>query len=83
MVLRGLMGLFNIAFSRVNRALELKGFLASNAVYVCTEHTPVIVDEYLSELDHVFGLIRECEDGRPVERLLRGSVCDGGFKRLN
>jgi hypothetical protein len=33
--------------------------------------------------DRVFGLIRECEDGRDVDALLKGPVCHGGFKRLN
>jgi glutamate-1-semialdehyde 2,1-aminomutase len=28
-------------------------------------------------------LIRECEDGRDVNALLKGPVCHGGFKRLN
>ena len=60
-----------------------KGFLAGTSVYVCTEHTPEIVDAYFEALDPVFGLIRECEDGRDVMPLLRGPVCHGGFKRLN
>lgn len=60
-----------------------KGILAANSVYVCTEHTPEVIDRYFNELDPLFALIRECEDGRPVEPLLRGPVCHGGFKRLN
>lgn len=60
-----------------------KGYLASNAVYVCTEHTKPIVDAYLDELDPIFALIKECEEGRSVEKLLEGPVSHGGFKRLN
>lgn len=60
-----------------------KGYLASNAVYVCTEHTPQVVDAYFAELDPVFALIRECEDGRSVDKLLKGPICHSGFKRLN
>ena len=37
----------------------------------------------LRELDPVFGLIKECEEGRDVLGLLKGPVCHGGFKRLN
>jgi glutamate-1-semialdehyde 2,1-aminomutase len=59
------------------------GFLASNSVYVCTEHTQGVVDEYFSLLDPIFNLIRNCEDGQDVTSLLRGPVCDSGFKRLN
>jgi glutamate-1-semialdehyde 2,1-aminomutase len=31
----------------------------------------------------VFSLIAQCEQGTPVEELLEGPVCHGGFKRLN
>jgi len=60
-----------------------KGYLAGNSVYVCTEHTTEIVEAFFSELDPVFALIRECEEGRDVMSLLKGPVCHGGFKRLN
>lgn len=60
-----------------------KGYLASTLCYVCTEHTPEIVDGYFAALDPVFALIRECEDGRDVHSLLKGPVCHAGFKRLN
>lgn len=60
-----------------------KGFLASNCLYVCTEHTPAVVDAYFDALEPIFKLITECEDGRDVLGLLKGPVCHGGFKRLN
>jgi glutamate-1-semialdehyde 2,1-aminomutase len=59
------------------------GYLASNSVYVCTEHTPDIVDGYFEALDPIFGLVKECEEGRDVMSLLKGPVCHSGFKRLN
>jgi glutamate-1-semialdehyde 2,1-aminomutase len=60
-----------------------KGYLAGNSIYVCTEHTPDIVDGYFDSLDSIFGLVKECEDGRDVMSLLKGPVCHSGFKRLN
>lgn len=60
-----------------------RGYLASSIVYATTVHTPEVVDGYLEALDAVFGLIRQCEDGRDVHALLRGPVCHAGFKRLN
>lgn len=60
-----------------------KGILAGNSVYVCTGHTPDVVARYFDALDPVFALIRECEDGRDVDSLLKGPVCHGGFARLN
>ena len=35
-----------------------------------------------SEAKKVFGLIKECEDGRDVKKLLKGEICRTGFKRL-
>ena len=60
-----------------------KGYLAGNSVYVCTEHTPAILDGYFAELDPIFATIKECEEDRDVMSLLKGPVCHGGFKRLN
>ena len=60
-----------------------KGFLASNSVYVCTEHTQDVVDEYFTLLDPIFQKIKQCEEGNDVTSLLNGPICDSGFKRLN
>jgi glutamate-1-semialdehyde 2,1-aminomutase len=67
----------------ITQEMLAQGFLASNSVYVCTEHTLAVVDAYFAALEPIFALIRECEDGRDVEQLLKGPVCHGGFKRLN
>ena len=67
----------------ITQEMLAKGYLASNLVFSCTEHSQEIVDGYFHALDPVFGLIRECEDGRDVHTLLKGPVCHAGFKRLN
>lgn len=67
----------------VTQEMLNKGYLAGNSVYVCTEHTPDVVDGYFQALDSVFALINECEQGRDVASLLHGPVCHAGFKRLN
>ena len=67
----------------ITQEMLLKGYLAGTSVYVCTEHTPQIVEAYFEALDPVFALIRECEDGRDVMPLLSGPVCHSGFRRLN
>ncbi len=88
----GLSALPNLSF-RSSRNLEYrtlitqemlkKGILATNVVYLCTEHTEEVVDEYFDHLDQIFGLIRQCEDGLDVNELLEGRVCQSGFRRLN
>jgi glutamate-1-semialdehyde 2,1-aminomutase len=67
----------------ITQEMLAKGFLAGNSVYACTEHTPEIIDDYFAALGPVFGLIRECEDGRDVMGLLNSPICHSGFKRLN
>jgi len=67
----------------ITQEMLKQGYLASNSVYVCTEHTESIVKGYFEVLDPVFGVIAECEQGRDVMRLLDGPVCHAGFKRLN
>jgi glutamate-1-semialdehyde 2,1-aminomutase len=67
----------------VTQEMLAKGYLAGNSVYVCTEHTPEVVADFFKALDPIFGLVKECEEGRDVMSLLKGPICHGGFKRLN
>ena len=67
----------------ITQEMLAKGYLAGNSVYVCIDHTPEIVAGFLEALDPIFGLIKQCEEGRDVMSLLKGPVCHGGFKRLN
>jgi glutamate-1-semialdehyde 2,1-aminomutase len=60
-----------------------KGYLASNSVYVCIDHTSDILDGYFEELDPIFAKIKECEEGLDVLKLLNGPLSHSGFKRLN
>jgi glutamate-1-semialdehyde 2,1-aminomutase len=59
------------------------GYLASNSVYVCTEHTDDVIAGYFECLDKIFNTISQCENGRDIKPLLNGPVCHSGFKRLN
>jgi glutamate-1-semialdehyde 2,1-aminomutase len=67
----------------ITQEMLAKGYLASNSVYACTEHTPEIIEGYFEALSPIFQVIRECEDGRDIHALLKGPVCHAGFKRLN
>ena len=60
-----------------------KNILASNSVYLSTAHEKKIIDSYLYELDKIFKIIGECEQGRNIYSLLESPVCISGFKRLN
>ena len=67
----------------ITQEMLKKGFLATNSVYVCTEHTNEIIDEYFECLDPVIATVRACENGRNMDELLEGPVCHSGFRRLN
>ena len=57
-------------------------FLATNLMFICTEHLPEVLDGYFEALDPVFEFIRQCDDGKDVMDLLNGPACHGGFTRL-
>jgi len=67
----------------ITQEMLKKGYLAANSVYVCTEHKAEVVDKYFAELDPIFELIKQCEEGLDINSLLDGSLCHIGFKRLN
>lgn len=74
----------NLAYkSLITQEMLKKGYLASNAVYVCTEHTEDVLMGYRAALDDVFGQIRQCEEGKEVSSLLNGPICHSEFKRLS
>jgi glutamate-1-semialdehyde 2,1-aminomutase len=67
----------------ITQEMLKKGFLAANSIYVCTEHSPSIVDSYITAISPIFELIKECEMGRDVNSLLESDCCHSDFKRLN
>ena len=66
----------------ITQEMLSEGYLAGNSVYVSVEHKPKVLNNYFQVLDKVFGLIKECEEGREVKTLLKGKICRAGFKRL-
>lgn len=74
----------NLAYKTlITQEMLTQGYLAANSVYVCIDHTPEIISRFFRILDPIFGLIKECEEGRDVLNLLKGPICHAGFKRLN
>ncbi len=68
----------------ITQEMLKKNFLASNTIYVCTEHTSKILDDYFSNLEEIFAEIVKFENGeKDINKSLVGPVCHGGFKRLN
>ena len=67
----------------ISQEMLKRGYLAATSCYTCIAHTSEIIDAYLEELDQIFAIIAECENGRSVDGLIKGPICHDGFKRLN
>jgi len=68
----------------ITQEMLKKGILASTNFYASTAHTKKEFGIYFNELDKVFTKISKCDRGEIlITDLLDGSVCHGGFKRLN
>jgi len=67
----------------ITQEMLKRGYLAGNSLYSSTQHTPEVLERFFENLDPVFGLIAEVEDGRDLDELLDGPVAHAGFKRLN
>jgi glutamate-1-semialdehyde 2,1-aminomutase len=67
----------------VTQEMLKKGYLTGNTLYICIHHTTSVIDEFIFNLDPIFLLIKECEEGRDINSLLSGPICHSGFERLN
>jgi glutamate-1-semialdehyde 2,1-aminomutase len=66
----------------ISQQLLQSGYLAATSFYASTAHNPEILDAYGENLSKTFDLIRQCEEGRPIDQLLVGPMAHAGFKRL-
>ena len=58
-----------------------RGYLSSTSVYVSYAHTKEVIEEYLSSVDDVFGIIK-CALDQNIDSFLKTKVREDGFKRL-
>lgn len=59
-----------------------EGFLATNAYYASYAHKTEDINKYLKATDKVFGKIAKAMAAGKLEELLKGDVCQTGFRRL-
>ena len=59
-----------------------RGYLASNLIYLSTEHTVKIIDKYLNQLDKIFLQIKN-KPLKKIKKLIKGKISHNTFKRLN
>lgn len=67
----------------ITQEMLKKGYLASNSIYLCTEHTADLINSYFDQLELIFRKIKDFELGDDVDAHLPNGVCHSGFARLN
>ena len=67
----------------ITQEMLKKSILATNVVYLSTEHKKKYLIKYLRELDKIFKVIAECEKGKDIKSLLEVKKISTSFGRLN
>jgi glutamate-1-semialdehyde 2,1-aminomutase len=88
----GLPALSNLSFISKN-SLKYKtlitqemlnsNILASNIVYSSISHSKRMHEIYFQKLDHIFSLIKKCEEGFDINKLLKFPTAFSSFGRIN
>jgi len=65
-----------------NQELLKRGYLVSKEIAVSYAHTKEHIDEYMKNVDEVFGIIKTAIENKKIYRLLKGPVVHSGFERL-
>ena len=74
----------NISYKTlITQEMLKKGILAANSIYVSIAHEQEHIDFYFDQLEKIFSLVSDCENGRKIEDLLDGPPAHSGFSRLN
>jgi len=73
----------NYLKSYITQEMLEQGFLASNLIYVSTEHNKKIIDKYFKILDKVFFKIKKYSVNSNFKKFLNSKVAIQSFKRLN
>jgi glutamate-1-semialdehyde 2,1-aminomutase len=67
----------------ITQEMLKKGFLATNIVYVCTEHSDKIINQYAKLIEPIFIKINNCKNNSELKKLLDGKICHSSFQRVN
>ena len=57
--------------------------LASNSIYLSIAHTEKMFQFYYKKLDNIFKIIKKCEEGYDINKLLEFKIANNSFGRIN
>ncbi len=82
-IIKSKRNLFSQYKTLISQEMLKKGYLASNSIYLSICHDEKILNGYIKNLNNIFSKIRECENGKDVNELLKYPVSHKTFERLN
>ena len=67
----------------ITQEMLKNNILASNVIYSCVSHSIKMHKFYFDKLDKIFNLIKKCEDGLNINKILKFPVAKQNFQRIN
>ncbi len=67
----------------ITQEMIKKGIIATNTVYACIDHSDEHIKNYIEELEKVFSVIKDHDNGKGIDKLLECPISHSGFARLN
>jgi glutamate-1-semialdehyde 2,1-aminomutase len=67
----------------ITQIMLKKNILATDSIYLSIAHKKKIIDKYLFELNKIFKIISQYENGKKIKNLKKLPVPHTGFQRLN
>ncbi len=67
----------------ISQEMLKNNILASNSIYSSISHSNKILEIYFEKLDIIFKLIKKCEDGFNINKVLKSSAAGTSFSRIN
>jgi hypothetical protein len=60
-----------------------KNFLANNIIYSSISHTDKILEKYFENLDKIFSIIKDSENGDDINKYIKGPLSGTSFRKVN
>jgi len=67
----------------ITQEMLKNNFLATNAIYCSISHDDKTINKYFENLENVFKIIQDCENGHSISKFLNSRVSEKEFRRLN
>ena len=66
----------------ITQEMLKKNILATNAIYVSTEHKKKYIKEYLYNIEKVLKKISTISSDKQLKKLIKGPICQSDFRSI-